>query len=67
MAFGPGKYDQTCSLVREATKAEGVVLIIFNGVHGNGFSCQASPEVTMGLPDMLEHMARQIRADLSKL
>ena len=38
--FGPGKYDELCTAAREETKAVGVVLIVIDGEHGNGFSCQ---------------------------
>lgn len=64
MAIGPGKYDNLATMVREATEAQGVVLIVVGGLAGNGFSCQADLATTARLPDMLEHMAKQIRADI---
>jgi hypothetical protein len=63
MAFGPGKYDDLCTDVREKAKAEGVLLIILGGEKGPGFACQASPEITLVLPDILEDVAAQIRRD----
>jgi hypothetical protein len=63
MPLGPGKYDALCTHVREQTKARGVLLIVIDGDQGAGFSCQADLEVTLTLPDLLEFLARQIRAD----
>jgi len=63
---GPGKYDDLATLTRKAAEAEAVVLIIANGLLGNGFSVQAiDPAFVHALPDMLETMAKQIREDIS--
>jgi len=67
MANGPGKYDVQCTLVRENTKAMGVVLIVFNGIRGTGFEVQAPLAVQHDLPAILEHVARSIREDLAGL
>lgn len=69
MPMGPGPYDAFCTEVREKTEAEGVALIIIEGNRGSGFSVQASGDITLGLPDLLEKMARDIRAsfDAEKL
>ena len=66
MALGPGKYDFVCSIVREQVGMRpdspgGVIVIVMGGDKGNGFSVQADLPTTLGLPDMLEHMAREIR------
>ena len=62
---GPGKYDAIATAAREVTNADAIVLIIANGIYGNGFSVQAmNPEFVEKLPDMLEAMAKQIREDL---
>jgi hypothetical protein len=61
MAFGPGKYDDLCTEVRNKTKARGAIVIIIDGEHGSGFSCQADLMVTLMLPEILEDMAKQIR------
>lgn len=66
MAFGPGKYDDVCTEIRTKTNAQGVVVIILKGNKGDGFSMQADPVTTAALPEMLESIARQIRADLKK-
>ncbi len=35
MAFGPGKYDDLCTEVREKAKAKGVLVIIIDGDKGS--------------------------------
>lgn len=60
-ATGPGRYDGWCTRVREAVHARGVVLLIFHGDDGSGFSCQADAAITNRLPEILEETARKIR------
>jgi negative regulator of sigma E activity len=65
MATGPGKYDHWVTKIREATLAEGVVLIVLNGVQGSGFSVQSvdnqlHPPV---LADLLQHVVDTMRKD----
>ncbi len=67
MALGPGKYDRECTQVRQSTDAEAVVVIVINGNRGAGFSVQGTPHATPLLPDLLELLAKQIRADALKL
>jgi len=66
MPIGPGKYDNECTEVREKLKAKGVVLLVAGGERGSGFSVQADLLATMALPNVLEDMAKQIRADMNK-
>jgi hypothetical protein len=61
--MGPGKYDDECTLVRERTSASGVVVIVIGGNKGNGFACQTDLLTMTILPDLLERMAKQMRAD----
>ena len=65
MPIGPGKYDDVCSYVVEqvgiGAQGGGVIVIVFGGNKGNGFSCQADLRTTVLLPDMLENIAKQIR------
>ena len=62
--FGPGKYDELCTAAREETKAVAVVLIVIDGEHGNGFSCQTHDLTLLAkIPDVLERVAAGIRAD----
>jgi len=62
MALGPGKYDDLATLVREQAAASGVIVMVIDGAGGSGFSVQASPSVTAGLPLLLRHMADEIEA-----
>jgi UDP-N-acetylglucosamine:LPS N-acetylglucosamine transferase len=64
MAQGPGKYDVFATMTRNATSAEGVIVIVLGGSKGSGFSVQASPEVTQRLPEMLRMVADEIERDL---
>lgn len=66
MAFGAGKYDDVCSLVREKTNADGVVLIVLGGDKGGGFSVQGDLALIEKLPSLLFNVARDIEADLRK-
>jgi len=61
MALGPGKYDDICTMVREQTGARGALVIILDGKHGDGFSCQADLYATLRLPELLDNVAKQIR------
>lgn len=65
MAIGPGKYDDVCTQVREQLEAAGVILVVIGGKKGNGFSVQGTLQVIATLPDTLEHMAREMRKDMS--
>jgi hypothetical protein len=60
MAIGPGKYDPECTDIRTRDQAEGVILIVIRGVKGSGFSCQATPEITFSLPQILRNIADDI-------
>jgi len=66
MTFAPGKYDEVCTLVRNAVGISdgtggGVMLIVLGGNKGNGFSCQADPLVTLLLPEILDDVVKQMR------
>jgi hypothetical protein len=64
MPIGPGKYDDLCSEVRIKADARGVILFVIDGSKGSGFSCQADLATTLSLPDILERVAKDIRADI---
>jgi len=64
--FNPGKYDAVCTAVREETKADGVLLVIWGGPKGNGLSWDGNMFITMAMPDLLETLAKIIRDDMSK-
>jgi hypothetical protein len=68
MTRGPGKYDDLCTYVSEkvgiTVSGGGVILIVLGGNKGNGFAVQADLQTTLAIPDMLENIAAQIRADV---
>jgi hypothetical protein len=64
MTMGPGKYDDLATVVQAQTQARGVILIVIGGNRGEGFSCQATLEVTLALPAMLRNIADQMEADV---
>jgi hypothetical protein len=66
MPIGPGKYNTLCSYVRQEAEAEGVVLIVFGGKHGDGFAVQANAAITLTLPEILERAAADIRATFDR-
>jgi len=66
MADGPGKYDDVCTMAREMAGVQspgGAVLIIIGGDRGPGFECQCDALTLAYLPEMLEKIAGDIRAD----
>lgn len=59
---GPGKYDDACTAAREATQADGVVLIVLNGHRGSGFSVQATSQLDPPvLADLLQSVVDGLR------
>jgi hypothetical protein len=58
---GAGKYDDECKLVRMSTRADSVLVMVYDGDRGTGFSVQASASVIDVLPEILESMAAEIR------
>ena len=61
MAIGPGKYDDLATYVREQSQAKGVVVIVFDGNKGGGFSAQfADPAMATRVPDVLRQVADQM-------
>jgi hypothetical protein len=66
MAVGAGKYDDVCTFVRVQTQAAGALVVVLDGAKGDGFSLQGDVATVLALPELLEHLARQIRADRSR-
>jgi 2-phosphoglycerate kinase len=67
MTIGPGQYDDLCTYVREQSGGEAAIVIVIGGSKGNGFSMQFTNLAAMlQLRDVLQQMAKQIRADLRK-
>lgn len=42
MAFGPGKYDDLCTYVREQSEGESVIVLVVGGRLGSGISRQVT-------------------------
>jgi hypothetical protein len=64
MASGPGKYDDLCTHVRNESKGDGAVVMVFGGISGTGFSVQVSMDLLANLPTLLREMADEMDADL---
>jgi hypothetical protein len=64
--LGPGKYDWICTMVRQEADADGAIVIVLGGRDGMGFSVQADLPTQLKLPELLEEVARHMRADLKK-
>lgn len=58
--MGPGKYDKETTAVRESTQAAGVLVIVFGGKDGHGFSAQLPLELLLTVPAILRDVADQI-------
>lgn len=64
MPEGPGKYDHLCAEVRGKAKAAGVILIVIEGEHGNGFSAQLPEDLMFATPQALRQVADEMEKDL---
>ena len=61
-AFGPGKYDDLCTRVREESTAVAAIVVIVGGERGSGFSVQSLDESFIYvIPDMLDKLSGDIR------
>jgi hypothetical protein len=58
--IGPGKYDDLCTYVRVHAKAAGAIVIVFDGEHGPGFSCQLPPMALHKIATVLRTVAKEI-------
>lgn len=67
MPIGAGRYDDVTTLVREETNAEGVIVIVFSGNKGHGFSCQfTSADLVGKMPSVLRDVANGIEESLKE-
>ena len=67
MAVGPGKYDDIATAAREGAEARGIVVLVFEGKDGSGFSVQGHDvEFLLGLPAVMRDLANQIEADMKR-
>jgi hypothetical protein len=60
MTLGRGKYDDLCTKVREEAKAGGAIVIVTDGIHGHGISCQTDVATLAILPQILRDVANMI-------
>jgi len=62
--FGPGKYDDLCTLVRERSGGKAVIICIFDGDQGTGMSAQfdlkEDPTLIFTVPLVLRQAADRI-------
>ena len=64
-APGAGPYDAEATAAREACGARGVVLMVRDGKHGDGFEVQMSdPRDLRALPRVLRDLADQVERQL---
>lgn len=66
MTHGPGKYNDAATVARESTGAAGVILLVFEGNLGSGFSVQGPPHLLANLPDVMRQMADAIERDMGE-
>ena len=59
----PGRYDDLATYCREQAKAIGVIVMVFDGEKGSGFSVQIPEGLMPVIPDVLDEIASQIRKD----
>jgi hypothetical protein len=71
MPRGPGKYDALATWARKRARAEGIILCVLGGEHGNGFSVQIrgpqTAEQIVDIARVLHQVADQIEADAHEL
>lgn len=67
MPLGAGKYDDLATTARQSANARGVIVIVFEGDKGNGFSVQtADLQLVARVPAILRDVADGIEADLKR-
>jgi hypothetical protein len=64
MPLGPGKYDAALTTARLSCYAQSAILIVLDGLHGPGFSCQATSHELATLPQLLRTLADTIEHDV---
>lgn len=63
MAHGPGIYDDEVTALMVSTGARAIILQVFGGNKGDGFSVQAYEDIAAELPSILRQMADQMEED----
>lgn len=60
-----GKYDEVSEIALKQTEAQCVAMLVLCGNQGSGFSVSCrSPGLLEQLPEMLEHMAANMRKQM---
>lgn len=60
---GGGRYDAECTELRARLGASGIILIVRDGIRGEGFEVQMhDPRDMLALPSVLRQLADQIEA-----
>jgi hypothetical protein len=68
MAEGPGKYDEEATMVRLSSEARFVLVWIYGGNRGEGFSVQGDdPTALKAMPKILREIANQIEKDVANI
>jgi hypothetical protein len=68
MSEGAGKYDDLATIVRIMAEAKSVVIVVFDGIFGSGFSVQSEGlPLTKELPNILRTMADEIEKDMGEM
>lgn len=65
--LGPGKYDDACTVVRESLRAKGAIIVVLDGVQGNGFSAQLTEPDMKAMPGILRDIAKEIEAGAKQM
>lgn len=66
--FGPGKYDDEATMVRERTQAQAVILLVAGGNKGDGSTVQCvSLALLRQFPKILRRLADELEADAQRL
>jgi hypothetical protein len=64
MAEGPGKYGDIAHLAMILSEGKAVIVMVFDGQYGSGFSVAAQEGITPNIPKILRETADQIEKDL---
>jgi len=64
MAYGAGKYDDEAVEVLKETEGRGVLLMVFEGKRGSGFSFVGDINIILKVPEILRQVASEIERDL---
>ena len=66
MPIGAGKYDAEVTELMDKLRPRSVILVVIDGPKGSGFSAHMTFPDLIRMPEMLEAIAAQLRADRAK-